>query len=156
MSSSFVLFLNNTLKKNFKDILILYVLLFIHLFLSANFFFGLFRAAPMAYGSSQARFLIRAVLASLGHSHSNTGSELRLHHSTWQRWSEARDQTCVLMGTGQICFCWAKQELHIWVYFKICIFPPFRRITFFFVVVIKITLLISIMIKKKSMPQASY
>ena len=32
-----------------------------------------------------------------------------LHHSSWQHWilnplSEARDQTCVLMDTSQICF----------------------------------------------------
>ena len=34
----------------------------------------LFRAAPLAYGSSQARGQIRAVVTSLHHSHSNTGS----------------------------------------------------------------------------------
>ena len=41
-------------------------------------FFGLFvifRAAPMAYGSSQARGLIRATAAGLHHSHSNAISE---------------------------------------------------------------------------------
>ena len=42
------------------------------------FFFGLFRAAPAAYGGSQARRLIGAVAADLHHSHSNVGSELRL------------------------------------------------------------------------------
>ena len=44
-------------------------------------FFGLFafsRAAPAAYGGSQARGLIGAVAAGLGQSHSNTRSELRL------------------------------------------------------------------------------
>ena len=35
-----------------------------------------------------------------------------LHHSTWQRQilnplSEARDWTHILMGTSQICYCWA-------------------------------------------------
>ena len=35
-----------------------------------------------------------------------------LHHSSQQHQnfnplSEARDQTCILMGTSQICFCWA-------------------------------------------------
>ena len=35
-----------------------------------------------------------------------------LHHSSWQCQilnlpSEARDRTCVLMATTQICFCWA-------------------------------------------------
>ena len=42
------------------------------------FFFCLFRAAPSAYGGSQARGLIRAIAASLSHSHSNVGSELHL------------------------------------------------------------------------------
>ena len=37
-----------------------------------------FRAASAAYGSSQARGQIRATVASLHHSHSNAGSELRL------------------------------------------------------------------------------
>ena len=35
-------------------------------------------AAPVAYGSSQARGYIRAAAASLRHSHSNTRSELHL------------------------------------------------------------------------------
>ena len=39
------------------------------------FSFLLFRAAPEAYGASQARGLIRATAASLYHSHSNSGSE---------------------------------------------------------------------------------
>ena len=41
-----------------------------HLF----FFFLLFRAAPVAFGSSQARGQIRAIAASLHHSYSNTRS----------------------------------------------------------------------------------
>ena len=41
-------------------------------------FFFLFRAAPTAYGGSQARGPIRAVATSLHHGHSNSGSELRL------------------------------------------------------------------------------
>ena len=39
------------------------------------FFFGLFRATPMAYGGSQARDQIGAAADSLCHSHSNVGSE---------------------------------------------------------------------------------
>ena len=39
------------------------------------FFFCLFRAAPSAYGSSQARGQIRAITASLHHSHSNARSD---------------------------------------------------------------------------------
>ena len=42
------------------------------------FFFWLFKAAPSAYGGSQARGLVGAVAASLCHSHSKVGSELRL------------------------------------------------------------------------------
>ena len=42
------------------------------------FSFFLFRAAPAAYGSSQARGGIRAAAASLYHSHSNSGSKLHL------------------------------------------------------------------------------
>ena len=42
------------------------------------FVFCLFKAAPMAYGSFQARVLIRATVARLGHSHINARSEVRL------------------------------------------------------------------------------
>ena len=42
------------------------------------FIFLLFRATPVAYGSSQARCPIRAAAASLRHSHSNARSELCL------------------------------------------------------------------------------
>ena len=38
----------------------------------------LFRATPVAYGSSQARGRIRAAVAGLHHSHSNAGSKLSL------------------------------------------------------------------------------
>ena len=56
------------LPKHFKVIFILF------------FMCCLFRAAPVAYRSSQARGRIRAVAAGLHHSHSNssTGSELCL------------------------------------------------------------------------------
>ena len=42
------------------------------------FFFSLFRAAPMAYGGTQARDWIGAVAAGLHNSHSNSRSELHL------------------------------------------------------------------------------
>ena len=42
------------------------------------FIYLLFRAAPTAYGGSQARGQMGATTASLHHSHSNTGSEPRL------------------------------------------------------------------------------
>ena len=65
---------------------------FIILFYFILFIFCLFRAAPVAYGSSQARAQIGPVAASLRHSHSNAGSELclrptsqlDLRHSSWQ------------------------------------------------------------------------
>ena len=47
-------------------------------FFSFLLFFWLFRATPVAYGGSQTRGPIGAIAASLHHSHSNTGSELRL------------------------------------------------------------------------------
>ena len=43
-----------------------------------SFFFFLYRAAPVAYGGSQARGQIRAVAASLRHSHRNAGYEPHL------------------------------------------------------------------------------
>ena len=49
-----------------------------YIFLVFVFFFCLFRAAPAAYGGSQAGGLIGPVATSLHHSHSNTGSELHL------------------------------------------------------------------------------
>ena len=70
------------------------------------FLLGLFKAAPAACGSSQARGWNRAEAAGLHHSHSNTGSE-------WQQscilnlLSGARDQTSILMDTGWICYHWA-------------------------------------------------
>ena len=42
---------------------------------STPFFFFFFRAAPMAYGNSQARGVIGAAAASLLHSHSNARSK---------------------------------------------------------------------------------
>ena len=61
------------------------------------FFPFLFRATPVAYGSSQAKDWIRATAGSL-------------HHNSWQSWilnplSETRDWICILMDTSQICFC---------------------------------------------------
>ena len=77
---------------------------------SCRFFFlfsCLFRAKPSTYGGSQARGLIRAIAAGLRHRQSNTGPShvCDLHHSSWQRWREARDRTHNLMVPSQICFC---------------------------------------------------
>ena len=49
----------------------------IHFFLNL-FFFWLFRATPVAYGSSHARGRMGATAAGLHHSHSNAGSEPHL------------------------------------------------------------------------------
>ena len=51
---------------------------FIYVFI---FVFCLFRAAPLAYGGSQARGRIGAVTVGLHQSHSNAGSELHLRPS---------------------------------------------------------------------------
>ena len=48
-------------------------------FRKRNIFFKLFRAAPMAYGGSEARGLIGAVAAGLCHSHSNMGTYTTAH-----------------------------------------------------------------------------
>ena len=64
------------------------------------FFICLSRVAPAAYGGSQARGRIGAVVTSLYHRHSNTRSELHLRPTP----SEARDRTLKLMAPGQICF----------------------------------------------------
>ena len=83
------------------------------------FFFVFFLAAPAAYGSYQARGLIGAAAPSLCHSQGIATPDLRLvwelHHSPWQRrilnpLSETREQTCILMDTRQVCYCWAMME----------------------------------------------
>ena len=61
----------------------------------------------MVHGSLQARGRIRAVTASLYHSHSNVGSEPNLHHSLRSRQilnpsSKTRDQICIFMDTSWV------------------------------------------------------
>ena len=103
---------------------------FLFLFIFFLFVFCPFRAAPMAYGSSQARGWIGAAAASLHHSHSNTRLKPRLspatqltappdlscicdlHHSSQQHQifnpqTEARDQTHILMDTSWVHYHWA-------------------------------------------------
>ena len=87
-----------------------------------NYFFCLFRAAPIAYGNSQARGWIGAAAASLCHSHSHARSEL------WQYWmlnplSKARDQTRTpwfLVGFVTTELQW---ELQVWKYFRVSFIP---------------------------------
>ena len=78
------------------------------------FAFEGFRAAPVAYGSSQARGHIGAIATGLHHSHSNTGFELHLRPTPQLRQrqilnplSKARDQTHILMETRQVRYRWA-------------------------------------------------
>ena len=73
-------------------------------------FFAISWAAPAAYGDSQARGLIRAVVAGLCQSHSNAGSKPRLQPTSQLSWqcrilnplSKARDQTHNLMVPSRI------------------------------------------------------
>ena len=95
-------------------------------------YFLLFRAAPMAYGSFQARGWIRATdAASLYHSR-NAGSkphmwptpQLMATPDPWPT-EKARDQTLILMNTGQIHFCCAKMGMLLFLIFEEtpCCFP---------------------------------
>ena len=60
-------------------------------------FFVFFRAAPTAYGSSQARGLIRAIVANLHHSSQQ--------HQILDPLREARDRTLVLLDTSWAHYC---------------------------------------------------
>ena len=73
----------------------------------------LFRAAPVAYGSSQARRRIGAATASLHHSHSNARSKPHLPLTpqltamqVLNPLSRARDWTRILMVTSWFHYCW--------------------------------------------------
>ena len=82
------------------------------------FFFGLFRAHPVACGSSQARGQTRAVAASLltAKATPDPSHVCDLHCSSLQcrildPLREARDRTHILMDTSWVCYCWATTEL---------------------------------------------
>ena len=83
-------------------------------------FFGLFRDAPAAYGSSQVRSRIGA--ASLHNSHSNAGSKLHLLPTPQlTALSKARDWTCILMDTSRLCYHWAMMGTpKKWLFLTIC------------------------------------
>ena len=86
------------------------------------FVFCLFKAAPAAYGGSQARDLIRATAASLCQSHGRPDPShiCNPHHSSRQcqilnPLIEARDRTCNLMIPSRICFhCPTDRTPKIW------------------------------------------
>ena len=72
-----------------------YGVLFLFIYL---FIFVFFRAAPAAYGGSQARGLIGIVAAGVHQRHSNARSQPQLRqHRIPNPLSEARDGTCSLM-----------------------------------------------------------
>ena len=80
-----------------------------------TFFFGLLRAASMAYGSSQARWWIGAVATGL-HITATAMPDLShtfdLYYSSWQCWilnplSEARDGTLIFIDPSWVCYQWA-------------------------------------------------
>ena len=73
------------------------------------FFFWLFRATPMAYGSSQAKGQTGAAYTTATET-PNLSCVCDLPHSSWHHrilhpLSEARDRT--LLDTSWVCFCWA-------------------------------------------------
>ena len=105
--------------------------------MSIPFFFGLFRAAPKAYGGSQARGRIRAVTTGLHHSHSNVRSEgvCNLHHrltsltlTHWARPGMEPESTWMLVGFVN---CWTMMGTpwcwyHVWPNCPIP-YPPLRN-----------------------------
>ena len=74
-----------------------------------------FRAASVAYGSSQVRGWIGGIAVSLHHSHGNARPELRLlptpqlmaMPNPLNPLREARDGTCIFMDTSRFLTCWA-------------------------------------------------
>ena len=90
----------------------------------ACWFFIFFRATPTIYGSCQAWGQIRAAAAGLHHSHINAGSKPHLLpiRRILNPVREARDWTCILMGTSQIHYHWAMTKLLDWPFFFNLIF----------------------------------
>ena len=85
-------------------------------------FVCLFRAAPAAYGGSQARgsnWNCKLPAYTTTTAPQDPSCVCDLHHSSWQcrilnPRSKARDQTCVLMDASQIRFCWATEKTSQW------------------------------------------
>ena len=78
------------------------------------YLFCLFRTAPMTYGGSQARGQIRAIAASLCHTHGNADLTCvcELYHSSQQGQiinplMEARNWTHILMDSCWVHYYWA-------------------------------------------------
>ena len=71
------------LRENYGWTILLRTILFLFYYFILFILLLLFRAATVAYGSSQARGRIWAVAAGLCHSHSNTKSKLCLRSTPW-------------------------------------------------------------------------
>ena len=72
--------------------------------------FCLFRAAPRAYGGSQARGRIGPVAPVYATATQDPSRICALHHSSWpcrilNPLSGAKDQTHILMDTSPVCYC---------------------------------------------------
>ena len=102
----------------YKIFLIVSMACFILFFSFFCFFFPLFRAAPEAYGSSQAKGWIGGTAVSPSHSHSNTVSKPHLWPTPQlmatldpNPLNGARDGTHILMNTSQVHFRCTTREL---------------------------------------------
>ena len=96
---------NDREKKHFMCNFIIVKIFIVQMEMSSSpcFFFSLFRAAPVAYGSSKPRVWIGAASANPHQSHSNTGSQLHRRPvlqlaamTILKALSEAKDPTCIL------------------------------------------------------------
>ena len=95
--------------------------LWVFSFLNFLFVCLLFRVALMAYGGSQTRGWIRAVAASLCHSHSNTGSEPHLAHGNARsltHWVRPVIEPATLWLLVRFVSTAPQQEI-LWVFFYI-------------------------------------
>ena len=99
--------LNHLHHHYWKHFFFTYIFVYFYLFIFIFFYF--FRAAPEAYGDSQARGGIRATAAGLHHPHSNAKSEPHLQPTPQLTATpilnplhEARDRTHVLMDASWV------------------------------------------------------
>ena len=81
--------------------------------------FCLFRAAPTAHGSSQARSWIRAAAAGRRHSHRNLGSAASVTYNTAHsnagsltHWGEPGIKPASSLVTSRVHYCWATMGTH--------------------------------------------